>query len=74
MNGACKSSWTKLKNRPYKSWAQKEKVNAKIIGNIFKKLIEENFPNMEKDIATHVQGPLRFPRDKTRVEPPHVIV
>jgi transcriptional antiterminator len=49
-----------------------EEVQAKGISNIFKKIITENFPNLEKTMHIQVQEASRTPNrfDQNRTTPP----
>ena len=46
------------------------------IENLFEKIMKENFPNLEKEINTQVQGAQRVPNklDPKRTTPRHIIV
>jgi hypothetical protein len=48
-----------------------EEVQAKRMGNIFNKIIMENFPNIEKDIPMQMQEASRTPNrpDQNRTTP-----
>jgi hypothetical protein len=48
-----------------------EKVQPKVIHNIFNKIITENFPNLEKAMPIQVQEASRTPNrlDQTRTTP-----
>jgi hypothetical protein len=51
-----------------------KKVQAKGIGNIFNKVIAENFPNLEKEMAFQVQDNFRIPNTQShnRTSPYHI--
>jgi hypothetical protein len=51
-------------------------VQAKGIGNIFKKVIAVNFPNLEKEMPSQGQEAFRMPnrQDQTRISPYNIIV
>jgi hypothetical protein len=53
-----------------------EEVQANGIHNIFKKIITENFPNLEKTMPIQVQEASRTPNrlDQNRTTPRHVII
>jgi hypothetical protein len=53
-----------------------EKVEAKGIGNIFNKIIAENFQNLEKDFPIQVQEASKKPNrhEQNRTSPQHSIV
>jgi hypothetical protein len=53
-----------------------EEVQAKVIHNIFNKMITENSPNLEKVLHIQVQEASRTPnrRDQTRTSPGHIII
>ena len=46
------------------------------IENLFEKIMKENFPNLEKEINTQVQGAQRVPNklDPKRTTPRHIII
>jgi hypothetical protein len=52
-----------------------EEVQAKVIHNIFNKIITENFPNLEKVLPIKVQEACRTPNrcDQNRTSPQHMI-
>jgi hypothetical protein len=53
-----------------------EEVQANGIHNIFKKIITENFPNLEKTMPIQVQEASRTPNrlDQNRTTPRHIII
>jgi hypothetical protein len=51
-----------------------EEVQAKGICNIFKKIITENFPNLEKVMPIQVQEASRTPTDLAKLKLPHDIL
>jgi hypothetical protein len=53
-----------------------EEVQCKDIGNIFNKIIEGNFPNLEKEMPILVQKTSRTPKrhDQNRTSPQHITV
>jgi hypothetical protein len=53
-----------------------EKVQPKVIHNIFNKIITENFPNLEKAMPIQVQEASRTPTrlDQNRTTPRHIII
>jgi hypothetical protein len=53
-----------------------EEVQAKGIHNIFKKIITENFPNLEKAMPIQVQEASRMPNrfDQNRIITQHIII
>jgi chromosome segregation ATPase len=51
-----------------------EEVQAKVIHNIFNKIIIENFPNLEKVMPIQVQELLGQQTDLTKIELPHDIL
>jgi hypothetical protein len=53
-----------------------EEVQAKRIHNIFKKIITENFPNLEKALPIQVQEASRTPNrpDENTTTPGHIII
>ena len=69
-------------------WDISKSANIQIIGmlegeereqeieNLFEKIMKENFPNLEKEINTQVQGAQRVPNklDPKRTTPSHIIV
>ena len=52
------------------------KENEQEIENLFEKIMKENFPNLEKEINTQVQGAQRVPNklDPKRTTPRHIII
>jgi hypothetical protein len=55
---------------------EEEEVQAKEIHNLFNKIIAENFPNLKKELAMHVQEASRTPNrlDQNRISPLHIII
>jgi hypothetical protein len=51
-------------------------VQGKGMGNIFNKIITENFPNLEKSMPIQVQEASRTPNrpDQNRATPQHIII
>ena len=51
-------------------------AQTKGIRNLFKEIISENFPNIEKDVDIHIQETYRTPlrQDQRRTSPRHVII
>jgi hypothetical protein len=49
-------------------------VQAKGMCNILKKIITENFPNVEKSIPIQMQEASRTQKDKTKIDLPHSIL
>jgi hypothetical protein len=51
-------------------------MQAKGMCNIFKKIITENFPNLEKEVSIQVQEASRTPNrlDQNRTSPQHIII
>ena len=46
------------------------------IGNLFEKIVRENFPNLVKEIDMQVQGAQRIPNkmDEQRPTPRHIVI
>jgi hypothetical protein len=53
-----------------------EEVKTKEIGNIFNKIVTENFPNLEKTMPIQIQEASRTPNrlDQNRITPQHIII
>jgi hypothetical protein len=53
-----------------------EEVQAKGIGNIFNKIVVENFPNLEKILPIYVQEAFRTPNqhDQNKTSPQDIII
>jgi hypothetical protein len=53
-----------------------EEVQAKLMRNIFNKIITENFPNLEKSISIQMQEATRTPNrpDQNRTTSQHIII
>jgi hypothetical protein len=47
---------------------EKEEVQAKGILNIFNKIVAENFPNLEKELAIQCRKPPEHQTDLTKIE------
>lgn len=64
--------WDTMKRPNLKIIGKKEKEDYQFKGseNIFNKIIEENSPNLKKEMAINVQEPYRTPIDWTRRKSP----
>jgi chromosome segregation ATPase len=67
---------TKRPNQRIMSIEEGEEVQAKGMCNIFKKIITENFPNLEKSIPIQMQETSRTPNrpDQNKTTPQHIII
>jgi hypothetical protein len=51
-----------------------EEMQAKVIHNLFNKIITENFLNLEEVLLIQVQETSRTPNNLTKIEPPYGIL
>ena len=65
-----------MKLPTFASWAPEGEEKEQGIGNLFEKIMEENFPDLVKEIDMKVQETQRVPimMDSKRCTPRHIII
>jgi hypothetical protein len=68
------SNSIKIPNQRIMGIDEEEEVQAKVIHNIFNKIVTENFPKLKKDLPTKVQESPGHQTDLTKIDPHHSIL